>query len=122
MGHYDIDYEYEDDMNRLSSQAFKEKWGTPFVNNEEMKMSDNQSDNSSKWAPWEDYKVNPSNIVNEIEDSYTIGDITEMRITIKKLGGSRIVLDVDGKPSYSFNLTTVETNSLLVQILNHKNG
>lgn len=119
MGHYDIDYEYEDDMNRLSSQAFKEKWHPLQFKPMEKKMGDNQSDNSSRWAPWEDHKVNGPRHP-KVEDSYTVGDITEMRITVKRPGGSRIVLDVDGEPSYSFNLSTDETNALLIQLLNHR--
>jgi hypothetical protein len=84
-------------------------------------MSDNQSDNSIEWVPWEDYKVNKSRVEDSFwGDSYKVNDITEMRITVRKPGGSMIVVDVDNEPSYSFYLSTEQTNSFLVQLLNKK--
>ena len=98
MGHYDIDYEYDEDLNKLSSQAFKEKWG------------------SDKYMKLVDDKFGSDNVPR----TYTVSDITELRLTLHPAGGSFIVVDIKGEPSYRFNLSTDQTNSFLIQLLNNK--
>jgi hypothetical protein len=91
MGHYDLDYEYDNDKNSMSDSDFRQKWG-----NSTNKIS------------------NP--FIND-DICIDIKNITNARVYTNKEGTSKLILDKNGIPSYTLVLDLKTTNYLLSQIL-----
>lgn len=93
MGHYDLAYEYEDDKKRLSSKEFEQKWG-------KSEKTKNQK---------------------SIDERILSNNITEIRIYIDN-GRAKMVIDINGNPTYDVFIGKKETNRLLLQIIKEKSN
>ena len=104
MGHYDLDYEYDDDKKRLSKKDFNKKWDT--------KHRSSQAKN---------FKFPENNVSNILKIEYDIKNVSNVKLFVNENGKSEIVISINKMPTYSIKLNTEESNALLIQILKNIN-